>query len=48
MEVSAGVTPATHHSVNLNSHYIIWEPNQEEAQEVPTFEEEEVEEPRNR
>ena len=46
MEVPAGATPATHYPVNLNLHHIIWEPNQEEAQEVPTFEEEEVEKPK--
>jgi hypothetical protein len=44
MEVPAGATPRTHHPVSLNSHHVIWEPNepnQEEAiQEVPIFEEE--------
>ena len=40
IEVSARATPTTHYSVTLNLHHIIWEPNQEEAQEVPVFEEE--------
>ena len=47
MKVPARATPATYYRVNLNLHHIIWEPNQEEAQEVPTFEEEEVEEPQD-
>ena len=44
VEVLAGATQTTHRPISLNSHHIIWEPNepnQEEAiQEVPIFKEE--------